>query len=389
MNLTIKIKYLAISLVHLLLIFVISNYAICKELKIGLAITSKPITLSSTQNMVLIDLFNNQIINKVSKNTTLELFNNKGFITILNKKNNTKIGTYTGPIHLVPITKDALVSFNGKLYRGSIIIEKKHFSSELTIINNVDLEDYLLSVVPSEMPHTWHKEALKAQTVAARTYALGYLGRRKSKGYDLESTIEDQVYLGVSAEKELTSQAVKETLGLVLTDEKLNPIIALFHSSGGGYTDSIENIWDDKDIKPSIHIQPRPDYDDSSPYFKWKRTITLAEATRLLEELMIGELKEIIPIKRSISQRLSKIKLIGTKGTKIINGDDFRRILKLPSSKFNFIINNENIVFVGRGNGHGLGLSQWGAKALAEKGFTFDQILSHYYPQTKLTLLSN
>lgn len=358
-----------------------------KELKIGIDENTNEANIHSNGNFILVNLANEQIIANFDKNEIITIKNQNGLIytTHGNKKFNGE--TFTGAIQLVPINQKTHVSYKNNWYRGKITILPRG-QDKLTVINNVDLEDYLLSVIPSEMPHYWHKEALKAQTVAARTYALGYLGRRKEKGYDLESTIEDQVYLGVVSEKKATTKAIKETRGNILVDKNNQPIIALFHSSAGGYTDSIENIWGSKEIKPSVHIQPRPDYDDKSPYFKWDRKINIDQINTLLNNLNIGELKEIIPLRRSISNRITEVKLIGSLDTKTVNGDNFRRMLKLPSAKFNFIFEDNQITFWGRGFGHGLGLSQWGAKILAEKGFNYKQILAHYYPGTRLIMIS-
>lgn len=355
------------------------------ELKIGLVYNNNDAVIGSTEDAILLNLFNNKIIKQIKGGEYFTVKNDRSLINIIDNTKGDSIGSYIGPIQLIPIKPSGFSSCNNKKYRGYLTIISKLTLEGITVINNVDLEDYLLSVVPSEMPHTWHKEALKAQTVAARTYAIGYLGRRSNKGYDLESSVEDQVYLGIESEKESTSQAVKNTKGEILLGKNGKPIIALFHSSAGGYTDSIENIWDNRNIKPSAHIQPRPDYDDNSPYFSWNRKYTIGKLNETLSKLMIGEIQDIIALKRSPSKRITKVKVIGSTGEKNINGDDFRRLLKLPSSKFNFTITDQEIVFAGRGHGHGLGLSQWGAKELAENGFSYKEILAHYYTGTTLT----
>ena len=105
-----------------------------------------------------------------------------------------------------------------------------------------------------------------------------------------------------------------------------------------------------------------------------------------MSNLNIGEIKNFIPLSRSVSQRILWIKIIGTSGETTIRGEEFRKLLKLPSSKFNHSIEKNYITFAGRGYGHGLGLSQWGAKALAEHGFSYEQILAHYYPETRLII---
>ena len=369
-----------------LLFFLLVPPAECKELKIGLVTTNKEITINSSGKASLVNLFTGKEISKTKRYEYYSIVNKEGLLSTINKSTNLKLGAFTGPIELIPEDKNNLVCCNKTCYRGALIITTNNNKNDITVINSVDLEDYLLSVVPSEIPSTWNIEVLKAQSIAARSYALGYLGRRREKGYDLESTVEDQVYLGVLREKRITSEAVKETKGEILVDEENKPLIALYHSSGGGYTDSIENLWDEK---PSKHIQPRPDYDDNSPHFKWFRNYTKSEINKYLSSLNIGEIKNLTVLSRSISGRVTYLKIIGTLSDVTLRGEEFRKYLKLPSSKFNFIINNEEVRFAGRGLGHGLGLSQWGAKELAENGFSYKEILAHYYPGAMIIKTTN
>ena len=130
------------------------------------------------------------------------------------------------------------VSVKGKWYRGKLAI--RNVNGKLIVINDVDLEDYLRGVVPSEMPSSWELEALKAQAIAARSYALANLGKQSKYGYDLKDNTEDQAYGGASAETSKTNKAVEETSGLVLTyDMKI--ISAYYSASAGGYTNT--NAW--------------------------------------------------------------------------------------------------------------------------------------------------
>lgn len=360
-----------------------------KDIEIGLITSEHEIKIGSNKKATLINLYTNKEISKTNIGETYSIHNSNGLVSVSHNLTNTVLGTFTGPVKLVPKNKNGLVFCNNRWYRGELIILTNRTKKELTVVNKLNLEDYLLSVVPSEISNGWQKETLKAQSIASRSYALGYLNRRRSKGYDLEASVEDQAYLGVSAEKKATSLAVKETAGEVLLDKDNKPLIALYHSSGGGYTDSIENLWEINGIKASVHIQPRPDYDDNSPHFKWYRDYNLTEVNKkLLSKVKVGEVTNIIPISRSPAQRVMWIEISGTEGKAKIRGEDFRRCLNLPSSKFNLSIEENHVKFAGRGYGHGLGLSQWGAKALAEKGFTYKQILAHYYPGTNLVKLS-
>lgn len=376
-------------IISIIVLMFLPSKVLSKDIEIGLITSKNEIKIGSNKKATLINLYTNKEISKINNGETYSIHNSNGLVSISHNFTNTVLGAFTGPVKLAPKNKNGLIFCNNRWYRGELIILTNRTKKELTVVNKLNLEDYLLSVVPSEIPNSWQKEGLKAQSIASRSYALGYLNRRRSKGYDLEASVEDQAYLGVSAEKKATSLAVKETAGEVLLDKDNKPLIALYHSSGGGYTDSIENLWETNGVKASVHIQPRPDYDDNSPHFKWYRDYNLTEVNKkLLSKVKVGEVTNIIPISRSPAQRVMWIEISGTEGKAKIRGEDFRRCLNLPSSKFNLSIEENHVKFAGRGYGHGLGLSQWGTKALAEKGFTYKQILAHYYPGTNLIKLS-
>ena len=136
--------------------------------------------------------------------------------------------------------KEGFVSVKNKWYRGNLMIQNK--DGKLTVINNVNIEDYIKGVVPSEMPSGWETEALKAQAIAARSFALANLGKRAQFGYDLNDTTEDQVYGGAAVETYKTNQIVEDTKGLVLTyDLKIIP--AYYSASAGGQTINSSDVW--------------------------------------------------------------------------------------------------------------------------------------------------
>ncbi len=136
------------------------------------------------------------------------------------------------------------ISTKRRWYRGEFIIENRN--GKLVVINNLPLEDYLLGVVPAEMPSKWCYEALKAQAIAARSYAIANKGKRASHGYDLKDTPEDQAYGGASAETAPTNSAVIETKGEVLTyNQKVIP--AYYSASAGGHTTNSGAVWN-KDL---------------------------------------------------------------------------------------------------------------------------------------------
>ena len=148
------------------------------------------------------------------------------------------------------------VSAKGKWYRGLLIVQNKN--KKLTVINDLDLEDYLKGVVPSEMPSGWELEALKAQAIAARSYALANLGKRASLGFDLKDTPEDQAYGGASAETTKTNEAVESTTGLVLT-YNMKVVPAYYSASAGGQTINASAAWGN-DLP---FIRSVPSYDDN------------------------------------------------------------------------------------------------------------------------------
>lgn len=150
---------------------------------------------------------------------------------------------------------NAFISVKNKWYRGYFIIYNRN--NTLTIINHVDIEDYIRGVVPSEMPSGWNIEAHKAQAVAARSYALANLGKRASFGYDLKDTPEDQAYGGASAETARTNQAVADTKGIVLIyDLKIIP--AYYSASAGGHTSNSADVW----TKNLPYLKSVPSFDE-------------------------------------------------------------------------------------------------------------------------------
>ena len=158
---------------------------------------------------------------------------------------------------VLKIEQPGFVSVKRKWYRGYLIIQNKN--GKLTVINNVEIEDYIKGVLPSEMPTGWEPEALKAQAIAARSYALANLGKRARLGYDLNDTPEDQAYNGAGAETQKTNQIVEDTKGLVLIyDYKIIP--AYYSASAGGKTINASSAWGNKDLP---YIRSVPSYDSN------------------------------------------------------------------------------------------------------------------------------
>lgn len=234
-------------------ILLFSAFTPSYAIKIGLETEVHEIGIGSSVDSVIIDANTNH--------TVCNLEPMKGYIV---KPYRNKIAIkYEGKYYkidsdnvVLKTEKDGFLSVKGKWYRGEFLIQNKN--GKLTVINNVGIEDYTKGVVPAEMPSGWEAEALKAQAIAARSYALANLGKRAKYGYDLNDTTEDQVYGGATAETAKTNALVDETKGLVLIyDLKIIP--AYYSASAGGQTVNASSAWG-SDLP---FIRSVPSYDDN------------------------------------------------------------------------------------------------------------------------------
>jgi stage II sporulation protein D len=268
-------------------------------------------------------------------------------------------------------------------YRGQVRLLRGY--GGLTVINDLNLEDYLASVIGKEMYPTWPLEALKAQAVASRSYALYRKQHPKYKLFDVLSTTSSQVYAGLDAEANSTQEAVKATARQVLAYQG-TVIEAVFHASSGGHTENSEDVW----MKSVSYLRGVPDFDQSAPVYQWTLNLTADQLRKRITG--IGDIISMSPVKTSSTGRIQMIKIQGSKGDRLMKGKDIRTALGLKSALFlaqpefspvaampgtktkpsGFLIN-------GRGSGHGLGMSQWGANGLATQGKTYREILAHYF----------
>ncbi|MBR6266761.1 MAG: SpoIID/LytB domain-containing protein, partial [Selenomonadaceae bacterium] len=280
------------------------------------------------------------------------------------------------------------VTINGYEYPGGADIQLMRGS--MVVNNLVACEDYLRGVLPEEMPPDWPEDALKAQAVAARTYALKHRGRHEKDGYDLCDTTHCQVYEGLDSATARTDKAVSDTYGEVLTyQDKL--IEAYFHTDSGGMTERCSDVWGTEvpylQAAKELQINTQP----------WTVNYSIKDFSDKLAAASrnVGTVKQVTLSKlsvgkgasdRSASGRVKSLVVKGDKGTKTITGNEMRSILKLRSTLFDVNISKNQVMIAGYGWGHGLGLSQWGAKAYADK-WSYDKILYHYYKDTKLKKL--
>lgn len=274
---------------------------------------------------------------------------------------------------------DGGLALDGRRYRGAL--ELRHRGAGLTAVNIVPVDDYLLSVVPEEMPTDWPAEAFKAQSIAARSFALKSRGRHAAEGYDLCTTTHCQLYKGIASEKTASTAAVRATRGEVLTYGG-QPIEALFHTDSGGMTESSENVW-------GSHVPYlRAVRDTQTATMPWTKTVSTAALEKKLAAKghAIGRLRAIELSPLAVG-RVKAMTAVGTKGRATLTGTAWRSLLGLKSALFSAKLTKDTVTFTGFGAGHGLGISQWGAKRLAGTGKSYADILHHYY--TGVTLQTN
>lgn len=302
-------------------------------------------------------------------------------IVLKRKSNSIKFGR-VGYKTLDFISKGFPISVNNRVYRGNIRISV--LRKQLFAVNYVDIEDYLKSVVPSEMPFTWPMEALKAQAVVARTYAL-YHKAGPNKEYDLYSGTKSQMYKGVRYEKSNSNMAVYLTGEMCLYDNrKLVP--TYYHSTCGGNTINADSVW--KKALDSIEGVDCK-YCKDSPHYKWKKSIGKRKLGKILSKngYEIGKIKKINvekgkPYRIFIEDKYGKLQVLDVNKFRILVGAEIVR-----SSNFRVKVGWFRVKFKGNGWGHCVGLCQWGARGMALKGYSYKQILQHYYPNLDLRRL--
>lgn len=255
----------------------------------------------------------------------------------------------------------------------------------LLVVNHVDLEEYVKGVVPAEVNATWHLEMLKVQAVAARTYALYQQMLSPTRSYDVVAGIQDQVYRGRQGIDARVALAVESTRGLVVTYQGA-PIYAAFSSTAAGVTEDAMNVWS-KDL-PYLKGVECP-FDVASPFYQWKVSVQLDTLEKKLRKqgFMLGTISAISPLTHSRAGRVATLKILHSDGELIIRGEDLRKVVGytvVPSTQFTIESIGDDLVLVGYGAGHAVGLCQWGAKELAELGYSFASILNYYYPGTEL-----
>ncbi len=285
----------------------------------------------------------------------------------------------------IPGNDEKIVMLGSK--EGDLLLDGSHYTgtievwtgdSGLYLITELSLEEYVKGVVMSEVGPNWETEALKAQAVISRTYALS---KKKTNGgslFHLTSSALHQVFKGNNFDVK-TASAVQETAGEILTF-KGNLIEPFYHSTCGGRTENPEDVFG-RSYPYLVSVESTCDI---SPLSIWERKILLDE---IEQSLNISGIKEISVKSFTSTNRVKELTLICNSGTITIKAKDLRKALgwsRLPSTFFTITQDGDSVIFQGRGYGHGVGLCQWCALKMAREGKIYKEILSFFYPGTTL-----
>ena len=400
-------------------------------------VLKQTVTVYGTADCDICDRETRKVVSKISANNDIIIRNG---ITGLDVTINGRSATLRNFVIICPQgvlgVKDLTRKGKPALYHGAFEVIQKDDRRGFYLVNLVETQEYLKGVVPNEMPVRFGLEALKAQAVAARNYVL--TPRTQAyKEFNVVDSVASQVYYGVNTEADLATRAVMETDGIVALYNN-EPILALYSSTAGGYTESYSHAFSDPLTKmfPSInkpyltavpdksefksledendakkfYENKVPSFDIESPYYRWQKQWAVGELENVLKSTMIaqsktgfihpafkqgddlGKIKDIKVMKRGASGKAVEIELMTTKGCyRIAKELVIRRVFQkdgvsLPSANIVFEKNLDNygnvtdITIFGGGFGHGVGMSQYGAGYMATKlNQPYYNILRHYY----------
>lgn len=290
-------------------------------------------------------------------------------------------------LDLISIESNGSIKLGGKSYRGNLLIRARE--NGFDVINELPLNQYLYGVVKKELAVGWPREVIRAQAVAARSFALYQLLQNRKQPYDLSATWLSQVYGGRAAETPRIRQAVDDTKGEVLTFRG-RVVPAYFHANSGGYIELPANVWGGS-MDGFIRAKKDP-WSRGQNHFHWSAKISRNQLNRKLRSsghpVLSNGSNRIQVIEHLSSGRAKTVQYASNEGTVKLSANDFRMAVGpgiLKSAWFVEIRNRENqFEFEGRGWGHGVGMSQWGARSMAEKGHDYRQILNFYFEPTEI-----
>ncbi len=285
------------------------------------------------------------------------------------------------------------IRINLKAVPDSLVIESRT-SRVSDVIATLDLETYLKGVLPSEMPASWPMEALKAQAVAARTFAIFRKAQRaEGSAFDLDSDVSDQMFSNPLSDDETSvpvanvDRALRETKGELLEDTKHGVFAAYFHADCGGHTEEASEVWGSGEklgtaVDGGCPMNPRATW--TLKMSNDQLSARLAKATKR----SMGSVELLTADARTSSGRIASLRVAWSdRSTSALSGNEFRAAVgfdRMRSTQFKITREGSDYVFKGQGYGHGVGLCQWGARQMAKAGHSYKDILKHYYPKALL-----
>ncbi len=306
-----------------------------------------------------------------------------------------------GPIRVMPVPgglevaahRLAMPAVRLETRRGSLRLGVREYPGALEVwrsgegllvVDELPLEEFVAGTVRAEAPSSWPPESLRALAVVVRTYAAFQQARNAAKAYHVVAGTQDQGFGGRAPEGSPAWEAARATADQVLNWQgRLFP--AFYHSDSGGFTEPPQTVFSGEGVPPLTGV--RDEFSLDSPNYAWTVTLPLATVGERLRQagLDVGEVVAVTVVERSPSLRVTRIAVEGSRGSATLSGSEFRRVLgydALKSTLFVPVPARGAVRFEGRGWGHGVGLSQYGAKGMAERGYLYPQILEHYYPGT-------
>jgi stage II sporulation protein D len=282
------------------------------------------------------------------------------------------------------LTSAQPIRLNGREYPATLEVVRN--GDGMAIVNELPFEDYVVGVLRAETSERWPLETLRAQAIVARTYAAYHRTLNTGKPYHIVASTVHQVYAGRVAATSPIWAAVRDTAGRVLLWEgELFP--AFYHSASGGFTEDPRTVFAARNMPQLKAI--RDEFSGGAPNFYWGLDLRLGELAEILRRngVDVGSITAIEVTERTPSLRASVVTVRGARASARLRGNDFRRMVGyeiIRSTLFAVAVDGAVAHFAGRGYGHGVGMSQWGAKGMAEQGYTADKILEYYYPGARL-----
>lgn len=260
--------------------------------------------------------------------------------------------------------------------------------NSVDVIAVLEIDEYLRGVIPSEMPATWPIEALKAQAVVARSFTLKQVQSRRAEPYHLDSTVNDQVYkydIPISYENlKKINDIIASTKGMVLVDDKLQVVRALYHADCAGRTEKSSNVWGGNEVEFSV-VDP---HCPQASAHTWELSILKNDIAKVFQ--IKDPVVNVEKVNLTDSGRVKKILIKTAQNKYYYSGQVFRKKMgysKIKSTHFEISEKDGKLLFKGLGFGHGVGMCQWGARKWADNGKDYKAILKHYFPGYKLHTL--